>query len=129
MTMRIKQLITIAGLLLLTTFQACQYEYIIPDVPVIDPEVPVKFSEQIAPIFSNSDNCTACHKTGATAPDLTAANAYSSIVPALVSTTDPESSLIYVFANPSSDTHNWKKLTAGEAALILTWIQQGAQNN
>lgn len=127
--MKIKYVFAVAVLVLLATLNACQYEYVIPDIPVIDPEVPVKFSEQIVPIFTGGDNCTACHKTGATAPDLTAANAYNAIVPALVNTTDPEASIIYWYANPVSSTHGWKKLSLGDAALILTWIQQGAENN
>jgi hypothetical protein len=127
--MKIKNVFAVAVLVLLTALNACQYEYVIPDIPQIDPEVPVKFSEQIVPIFTNSDNCTACHKTGATAPDLTAGNAYNALVPAFVNTTDPEASNIYWYANPASSTHGWKKLTAAEAALILTWIKQGAENN
>ncbi len=127
--MKIKNLFAVAVLVLLAALNSCQYEYVIPDIPKIDPEVPVKFSEQIVPIFTEAENCTACHKTGATPPDLTAANAYNAIVPAFVDLENPESSLIYWFANPNSSTHSWKKLTAAESSLILTWIQQGAENN
>ncbi|MDA3942041.1 MAG: hypothetical protein PF694_00715 [Bacteroidetes bacterium] len=124
----LKQSLVVVLLLLLAS--ACTYDYIeIPQPDPVDPTDTISFQTAIVPIFTDGSNCTACHSTGATAPDLTASNAYSAIVPALVNTADPESSSIYQFAHPSSSTHTWKKLTLGEAALILAWIQQGANNN
>lgn len=115
---------------LLVMASACTYDFVeLPQPDPVDPTDTISFQTAIVPIFTDGSNCTACHTTGATAPDLTAAKAYSSIVPALVNTADPESSSIYQFAHPSSNTHAWKKYTLGEAALILTWIQQGANNN
>ncbi|MBK9291834.1 MAG: hypothetical protein IPM52_09445 [Bacteroidetes bacterium] len=120
-----------AGLVLLAAglLSSCQYEFIEPERPIIDPTVEIKFAEEIAPIFSNNNNCTACHRTGATPPDLTPDRAYNAIVPTYVNTAAPEQSSIYWFAHPNSTTHNWKKLTLSEAALILEWIKQGAKNN
>ena len=63
----------------------CLYNFIIPEevTPPIDPENPdapqISFSADIIPIFNDNNNCTACHKTGGTNPDLTAENAYVSI--------------------------------------------------
>lgn len=108
---------------------SCQYEFIEPERIIIDPTVEIKFSQEIAPIFSNNNNCTACHRTGATPPDLTAERAYNAIVPSLINTTDPEQSSIYWHAHPNSTTHSWKKYSLAEAALILEWIKQGAKNN
>ena len=111
-------------------FNACTYDYIVKEeLPPIDVTVPVSFSTQIVPIFTNS--CVACHKTGGQAPDLTAANAYNSIKTMnLVNTATPESSVIYTEPNPANTSvHAWKKYTAAEAQLVLTWIQQGAKNN
>jgi hypothetical protein len=109
---------------------SCKYDFILPEpVPPIDPNTPVSFVTQIAPIFSTGDKCTSCHKPGATSPDLTAANAYSQIVPSLVNNGNPENSVIYSFPAPTTGTHTWKKYSAGEAALLLTWITQGAKNN
>lgn len=105
----------------------CEYETIEIDEP--DPDVPVSFSNEIVPIFNNNNNCTACHGVGATPPDLTPANAYNSIVPALVDLDDPEASRIYAFPAPTSATHGFKKYTQTQAALVLTWIRQGAENN
>jgi hypothetical protein len=111
-------------------FAGCKYDFILPEeVPVINPDVPVSFATQIAPIFSNGDKCTSCHKTGGQTPDLSSANAYSQTVPAFVVLTSPETSMIYSFPAPTSTTHTWKKYTSSEAALILEWIKQGAKNN
>jgi hypothetical protein len=108
-------------------FSSCQYETIEIDLP--DPTEPVSFLSDIIPIFTNNNNCTACHGAGATAPDLTASNAYNSIVPALINTDDPQNSRIYQFPHPSSATHGFKKYTHVQAALVLAWIEQGAENN
>ena len=119
-------LLFVFGLLL----NACTYDFIVKEeLPPIDTTVPVSFSTQIVPIFANS--CVACHKTGGQAPDLTAANAYKSIQTMnLVNTATPESSIIYTEPNPANaSVHAWKKYTAAEAQLVLTWIQQGAKNN
>ena len=118
---------------LLTLFvSGCKYDFIMPEpeAPSGNPAgVPVSFSTQIAPIFSTGTKCTACHLTGGQAPDLTAANAFARIVPGLINSASPESSLIYSFPLSTTSTHSWKKYTAGEAALILTWIKEGAKNN
>jgi len=105
---------------------SCKYDFIIP-VEVTPVTGPVSFATQVAPIFSTSSKCISCHKTGGQAPDLTTANAFASIVPNLVNTTTPESSLIYTF--PGGSSHSWKGYTASESAIVLAWIQQGAKNN
>jgi hypothetical protein len=114
------------GLLL----NACTYDFIVKEeLKPVDPTVPITFAAKIVPIFtSNQYLCSSCHKTGATAPDLTAANAYSSInTLKLIDTTTPASSKILTI--PGSSSHAWAKYSASEAQLILTWIQQGAKNN
>lgn len=123
----LKLIFTIVAVALL--FSQCQYDFIVPE-EVIDPTDPtledVSFSNEIAPIFTDN-NCTACHTTGSTAPDLTAANAYTSLVPNYVNLDTPEESTIYTKPSPTG-THP-VKYSEAEAALILTWITQGAQNN
>jgi len=112
---------------------ACTYDYIaVPpkeEPPVVDPTVTILFATQITPIFVSK--CVACHTTGGTAPDLTAANAYAAIkAKSLINATTPESSLIYTYPNPANASlHSWKKYSAAEAQLVLTWLQQGAKNN
>ena len=118
-------LLFVFGMLL----NACTYDFIVKEeLPPVDPTVDILFATQIAPVFANK--CVSCHKTGGQAPDLSAANAYNSIKSMnLINTTTPESSLIYAFPNPTTTTHSWKKYSAAEAQLVLTWIQQGAKNN
>ncbi len=114
------------GLLL----NACTYDFIVKEeLPPVDPNVTVSYATQIAPIFiSNQYQCSSCHKTGGTAPDLTAANSYASLnTLKLIDTTTPANSKILTY--PGSSAHSWAKFSAAEAQLILTWIQQGAKNN
>ncbi|HEY3371734.1 MAG TPA: cytochrome c [Prolixibacteraceae bacterium] len=101
---------------------SCKYDFVLPEV--VAPVSNVSFSQDITPIFEAK--CTVCHKTGVQAPDLTAANAYSQIVPAFVNTASPETSVIYI--NASSGNHA-AKVSATQAAKILQWITEGAKNN
>jgi hypothetical protein len=119
-------------LFLLSLFlSSCKYDFILPEVvpPIDNGGEPISFSAQVAPIFSNAEKCTSCHKAGGTAPNLVAANAYSQIMTKYVNTTNPEQSLIYSYPAPATGTHTWKKYTALEAATILAWIKEGAENN
>jgi hypothetical protein len=113
------------GLLL----NACTYDFIVKEeLPKVDPTVSILFATQIVPIFT--DKCVACHKTGGQAPDLSAAAAYNAIKNMnLINTAAPVTSLIYTYPSPSTTLHNWKKYSAAEAQLVLTWLQQGAKNN
>lgn len=122
-----KKLIVLIGIL--SVFTACQYEFIEePTLPPVDTEV--SFTNDIVPIFVTDNNCTACHTTGKTAPDLSAANAYQSLVSGgLVVSNDPEASLIYTFVQPDASTHRWKTYSTYEAGLIYAWINQGANDN
>lgn len=103
---------------------ACKYDFILPEeVPVIDNGgKPISFATQITPIFA--EKCTSCHDKQA--PVLTAAAAYSQLVPAYVNTGSAAGSKIYTV--PTSGTH-YAKFSATQAALILAWITEGAKNN
>lgn len=109
-------------------FGGCSYNWIVEEevVDPSDPDAPaVSFSAEITPIFDAK--CTSCHTTGNQMPDLTPENAYSSLNSSrYVNTSDPASSLIYTKASP---TGSHVKYSEAEAALVLTWITQGAQNN
>ena len=115
-------------------FGGCKYDFIVPE-KVIDPDDPnteqVSFLNDILPIFTNNNSCTSCHQAGGIAPDLSAGNAYSSINSAkYINSVTPEESLIYTEPDPANtDVHSHKKYSAAQAALILTWIKQGAQDN
>lgn len=119
---------------LLIFFAACQYESIkledIPPPPPIDTTVDLSFVNEIIPIFTADNNCIVCHTVGKTAPDLSAANAYQSIVDGgLVTANNPENSKIYTYPHPNESTHRWKIYTNYQADLLFTWINQGAQDN
>ena len=108
----------------------CKYDFIVPeDVP--DPDDPnaeqVSFAQEIQPIFTN--NCTSCHDTGGQMPDLTAGNAYSSInTTRYINFDTPGESLIYTRPHPSN-TGSHPTYSESQAAKLLLWINQGAQNN
>lgn len=106
-------------------FVSCSYSAI--EIPVIEVPSNVSFSEQIEPIFTNQ-GCIGCHP-GFHAPDLTTGNAYSSLTSSdkYINLAQPEASLIYV--KPSPDGSHTKKYTYEQAALVLAWITNGAENN
>ncbi len=115
---------TLSIIAMLTVLSACEYDFIVVDQP--DPDIPVKFSEEILPLFS-SLSCVACHRTGGTPPDLSVENAYNSIVPGLINSETPETSAIYAVPSPSGN--HPAKYSPAQAAIILQWIKQGAENN
>ena len=109
-------------------FGGCTYNFIVEE-EVVDPNDPntpdVSFSAEIAPIYASK--CISCHTTGNQNPDLTSANAYNSLNSSrYINTSEPATSLIYTKPSP---TGNHVKYSEAEAALVLTWITQGAQNN
>ena len=106
---------------------SCKYDSILPEVVV--PVTGVSFAKDVAPIFSTGDKCISCHKAGATDPDLTSINAFAQITASYINKTTPAESVIYAYPAPGTTTHTRKKYTAGEAAVILQWITEGAKNN
>lgn len=90
--------------------------------PEIDDTVKIDFITEILPIFDN--DCKICH-SGGREPNLSAENAYNSIIEGnYVDTLNPESSIIYNILLPSG-THNGRT-TTGNIDKILVWISQGA---
>lgn len=129
---KLKTLFAIIVVALLTS--GCVYNFILPEavIPTVDPEDPdapqISFIAEIAPIFNSK--CIGCHKPGMTAPDLTSANAIAALNnPKYINSATPEESKIYTHPHPDTGTHTQKKYTANEAALVLGWIVQGAQDN
>jgi hypothetical protein len=125
--MNVKNIILLLFIAITFLLGGCKYNWVIPEeVPVIDPDEPISFSQQILPIFSEK-NCTACHD-GTPAPDLREANAYASVnSERFINRTTPEESSIYTAPHP--DGGHPVKYSAVQAALVLIWIQQGAENN
>ncbi len=116
-------------------FTGCLYNFIVPEPEIpTDPDNPdapeVSFSADIIPIWNNNSNCTSCHKTGGTAPDLTPDNAYQSVnTTKYINRSTPEESKIYLVPHPDESGHTQKKYTTNQANMVLLWIKQGAKNN
>lgn len=110
---------------------SCTYKFVEPEVEDLpNPTDTISFSSDILPIFNDGNNCTSCHKAGATSPDLTSANAFSQITSlGLINTSDAAQSDIYYVPAPISSSHNWKKYSEAQAQKVLLWITQGANNN
>lgn len=105
---------------------ACTYETVIPEVePITDT---VSFNDEIIPIFDASCNFQGCHNTNGIPPDLTADRAWVNLTfGGYVDTADAESSLLYTKIAPGGSMEQYS--TPQETAIILAWIEQGAQNN
>lgn len=106
---------------------SCEYtDIILPDGSDIVVSENLSFSTDIEPIFK-AQNCTNCHP-GLSQPDLSAGKAYNSIVNNnLLNTGKAGESLIYTV--PSPDEMHSAKYTLEQAAMVLAWIEQGAENN
>lgn len=124
--MKIRQIMAVLTLMTAFLVSSCQYDVVVePELPPIDPEVPISFKDEIAPIFSAA-NCLGCHG-GNVSPNLTPASAFNAIVPNLVDTANPEESKIYFVPAPGGN--HPQKYSAAQAALLKGWIEQGAKNN
>lgn len=116
--------VLITGLLFL--FSACEYKFIEPKDPNIDPDQTISFSSDIIPIFE--DKCVDCHSPSGTVVSLEAGDAYNNILGGgLVDTENPDQSIIYTKAEPNAS--HAALYSVDEAGTVLLWIQQGAENN
>ncbi|MDD3742600.1 MAG: hypothetical protein PHX54_03145 [Lentimicrobiaceae bacterium] len=103
----------------------CEYEFIeFDDSPILEE---VSFKDDVIPIFNSSCGFSGCHVTGAVPPDLTAENAYQSLMKLnMVSANEPANSLLYT----SMASGSMKKYsTPDQTRIIRAWIEQGAKNN
>jgi len=123
-------LVLLLGVFVVT---ACEYEFVEQEeivVPTPDPDNPLSFADDIVPIFTNGNYCTACHDTGGEEPNLEAASAYNSLTNGgYINTTNPEQSTLITVAGPGTSEHGWKKFTNSQTEKILQWISEGASNN
>lgn len=92
----------------------------------------VQFSKTIVPILIQSCAASSCHG-GSIAPNLTAANAYTSLSAGkYLDVSDPSNSEVYLWLTgkksatmPLGGANNPSNINA----LILAWIRQGAKDN
>ena len=92
---------------------------------------PVSFTGDILVIFNSSCNISGCHSTGGKSPDLTVANAYTSLSKGgYINTSDPETSNLYLWMTGKKGTPMpVSGMNKEYNALVLAWIKQGALNN
>ena len=115
-----------ASLALLT---ACEYDIIVPEkIAPPPPGDTISFAQDVIPVFNASCNAS-CHRTGAIAPDLSAANAYVSLTTgeAYVVAGDPASSLLYSKCKAGGSMETY--CSSVQLDLIYRWIYAGAENN
>lgn len=112
-------IISMAGL------QSCSYEMITPEKVVVGDNI--TWTTDVLPIFTKNCNVAGCHVSGAVSPDLSATQAYISLVYfGYVNTNIPEESSVYTkLTTGSMKTY----ATEQEKAIILKWIQLGALEN
>ena len=126
--MKFKQLSIILIVIIAGFTTSCNYDQIEPKKGDFEiPDEPISFSTQIQPIFTAK--CVSCHPPTANL-DLQDGTAFGQITQTkYMDLANPDQSLIYTYPNPSSGTHSYKKYSDQEAFLLLTWIQEGAENN
>ena len=103
---------------------------LVDDSPAITKTV--SFSSDIVPLLTTNCAKSGCHN-GTISPDLSAANAFTSLVDGnFVSTSTPSNSLVYLWLTgkeaatmPLGASNNPSNING----FILAWITQGAENN
>jgi len=120
--MKIKTVILILVAFCVIIITSCEYKFVeleeLPDDPVI-------FSIQIEPVFQ--EKCITCHSS--TSPVLTTGNAYNNLINGnYINTEAPEASVLYEKIDGGHPGGS-NSLSAEEIALILKWIEEGAENN
>jgi hypothetical protein len=103
---------------------------LVDDSPAITKTV--SFSSDIVPLLTTNCAKSGCHN-GTISPDLSAANAFTSLVDGnFVSTSTPSNSLVYLWLTgkeaatmPLGASNNPSNING----YILAWITQGAENN
>lgn len=109
---------------------SCYYDEMPAEAVVPIPDV-VSYSKDIQPLWDQ--DCVSCHKTGTTAPDLSAANSYLALT----------ANSKYVISGNATGSKLHKSLVGDGAAIMPTagkwsdskialvdkWITDGALNN
>ena len=116
-------MISLGLLLFFLGLAACTYhenKYVEPEVPEI-----VSFSDHVIPIFEQSCNA-GCHGVGIP-PDLSPGVAYTTLTTqGWIDIDDPENSDFYLAIDGGTMDGYATDL---DRAMILAWIEQGAENN
>ena len=103
---------------------SCEYKFV--ELPEITNDS-ISFKNDIVPIFNNSCNTTGCHVVGHTIIDLSPENAYDDLwAKSLIDTAAPAESELYT---KIAGGKHFDNATPTDYAMILKWIEQGANNN
>ncbi|WP_430809817.1 MULTISPECIES: hypothetical protein [unclassified Carboxylicivirga] len=126
--MKAFQIIFTAVLLLAVFMAGCDYKFIKPDEgEPVDPEVPISFSEEVEPIWA-AQSCTNCHN-GSGLFSLQEGEAYQSLINNnLLDLEDANNSKI-VSTPGSGGIHSNYTYSGNQKQLIITWIEQGGEDN
>ena len=120
---RILSFMTIV-LSMLITWQSCEWEKMDP-VDVSDLPETVSYSTHIQPIFT--EDCTKCHN-GTTPPNLLPDDSYIELTGGGYINTDmPENSKLYRSIKTGGSMYQYASDL--DRAMILKWIEQGAEEN
>jgi hypothetical protein len=127
---KIKNIIRLFGVLLvILSLSGCYYDDILEDAGPIEDDI--SFENDIISIFDSSCNMTGCHNSGGTAPDLTPANAFDSLISnGYIDINNPVNSELYLWVSGQKGTT--MPVSGTDATIsntILAWIEQGALNN
>ena len=133
---KILSFLIIPALLIIGTTTGCYYDEVILD-PSTYEEGPngsgdlVSFNGEILTIFNSGCNISGCHNQGGTAPDLSAGNAYNALINGgYIDLVSPNKSELYRWVNGEGSVT--MPISGTDPVIvnkILTWIQQGAENN
>ncbi len=109
---------------------SCYYDEMPPEAVIVIPDT-VSYSKDIQPLWNQ--DCVNCHKAGATAPDLTAANSYLAltknnkyVLPGNATSSSLHKSLMGDGAAIMPTAGKWSD---SKIALVDKWINAGALNN
>jgi hypothetical protein len=107
---------------------SCTYDEVLPFAP--NPGDEVLFNEDILPIFQSNCNGAGCHNGSGPSPDLRAAGAYDALwTGGYINVEVPEQSELYLWMTDAKGPMPPLGANAINNALVLQWIQQGAENN
>jgi hypothetical protein len=128
-----KVILLLALFIILLVIPGCQKDttVIVPTVTTVTKTV--LFSKDIVPLFTANCALSGCHASGGHIPNLTAGQAYNSLLNGnYVNKATAESSILYKRltgvlspAMPLGAASNPSNING----LVLAWIKQGAKNN
>jgi len=119
-----KMIVLIAFLSIISGLWSCQWHTIEP-TEIVTPDV-ISFATDLEPVFDSK--CGSCHSSGS--KNFTTGNAYESLINGnFTDTLNPESSVIYTIMKDERHPSESGTFSDTELALLLSWIEAGANDN